>query len=389
MKFKYFIFTAIILFSSTALIFAQRPPRPPRGEGNRPPRPPQGEKPLFGENNRPPQTDFFTQLDGDKNGKIGSEEYRSAADAFFRKNDKNGNGIFEENEFSGKPEGFRPPTKDVPPFLFLERGVVNLTRSEFDEKIQQRFAETDANGDGVINRQELEKIRPPRGERPGEMRPPPPPPTAEFLGAEMRFGDKLIKNAPFSAEILIENSRRLFDGSVVTKQSKGTTYRDGAGRTRRERTLDDIAGFSIGEPQKFVVINDFPANTNYFIDLNRKTVRQNPLRDNRPPQRDFEPKDGKTESLGTKMLEGVSVEGTRTTFEIPVGQIGNDKPIQVVTEKWYSPELQLVIMSKHTDPLAGEQIFRLVNIKLGEPSPDLFTVPNDFKMEKNGFRIEK
>ena len=106
------------------------------------------------------------------------------------------------------------------------------------------------------------------------------------------------------------------------------------------------------------------------------------MRDNRPPRPDFEPKDGKTESLGTKILEGVNVEGTRTTFEIPVGQIGNDKAIQVVTEKWYSPELQLIVMSKHTDPLSGEQIFRLVNIKLGEPSADLFTAPKDFRSEK-------
>jgi hypothetical protein len=81
------------------------------------------------------------------------------------------------------------------------------------------------------------------------------------------------------------------------------------------------------------------------------------------------------------MLEGVRVEGTRVTFEIPVGQIGNDKPIAVVTEKWFAPELQVVVYSRHLDPLAGEHIFRLVNIKRSEPSADLFTVPNGFRIE--------
>nr|HMS43998.1 hypothetical protein [Pyrinomonadaceae bacterium] len=91
---------------------------------------------------------------------------------------------------------------------------------------------------------------------------------------------------------------------------------------------------------------------------------------------------GKTEPLGSKMLEGVKVEGTRTTVEIPAGQIGNDKPLQAVTERWFSPDLQMIVYSRHIDPLAGEQIFRLVNIKLGEPSAELFIAPKDFKVEK-------
>ncbi len=377
MKFKYIILMAIILLSGSTFIFAQRPPRPQQPPGI--PRMPQGERPPRGENERPPRPKWFEMIDANKDGKIDLEEYQTVAEVFFQRSDENRNGILEENELRRAPEGFMPSPEDFPPFLFIERGTSDLSRSNFTEQIKRKFALIDSNSDGVIDRKELEKIRPPRG----EMAPPPPtPPNAEFLGAEMRFGDKLVKDAPFSAEIIIENSRRLFDGSVVTKQSKGAIYRDGVGRTRRERTLEDIGGFSIGEPQNFVVINDFANKTNYFIDLNRKTVRQNPLRDNRPPRPDFEPKDGKTESLGTKILEGIKVEGTRTTFEIPVGQIGNDKPIEVVTEKWYSPELQLVVMSKHTDPLAGEQIFRLVNIKPGEPSADLFAAPSGFRIEK-------
>lgn len=358
MKSKFLVLLIILSFS--AVVFAQRPQRPPRNEGERP--------------------EWANIIDVNKNGRIEREEYGAAADAFFKKFDKNGNGILEQNELPAKPMGNRPPLppREVPPFLFLERGEFNLNRAEFDEKSNRRFIEIDKNGDGAIDMQEIREIRPPRDENPDRQ----PPPNARFLEAQMRFGDRLVKNAPFSAEIIIENTRRLFDGSIISNQNKGAIYRDGAGRIRREQTIDKIGSFSIDEPQQIVIINDFEAKTHFFLNVNRKTFRRQPIGDRQPTEVKNEPQDGKSESLGTKILEGVKVEGTRTTFEIPIGQIGNDKPIQVVTEKWFSPELQMIIMSRHIDPLAGEQVFRLVNIKLGEPSADLFSVPKDFRAER-------
>ena len=231
---------------------------------------------------------------------------------------------------------------------------------------------------------------PPRDGRPGDIGPRrphgPPPPNAQFIGAELRFGDKLVTGQPFSAETVIEDSRRLYDGTTVTKQSKGAFYRDGAGRTRREQPLDNVGGFNIvgegAKSQTLVFINDFTAKSQYFLDINNKIARKNHIDDNRAPFPEKEgPPDAKTESLGTKTIEGVQAEGTRTTFEIPAGQIGNAKPIQVVSEKWFSPELQVVVMSRHLDPLAGEHIFKLVNIKRSEPSGDLFTIPAGFRVE--------
>src|ERR1035441_2323236 len=77
-------------------------------------------------------------------------------------------------------------------------------------------------------------------------------------------------------------------------------------------------------------------------------------------------------SAGTQNIEGVLSEGTRSTQTIPVGSIGNDREMQVVEERWYSSELKTTTMTKHSDPRTGEQIFRLTNIRRGEPSPDLF-----------------
>ena len=86
------------------------------------------------------------------------------------------------------------------------------------------------------------------------------------------------------------------------------------------------------------------------------------------------------ESLGTQIIEGVQAEGARTTITIPAGEIGNDLPIQIVSERWYSPELQTVVMTKHSDPRMGETVYRLTNIVRNEPSPSLFTAPADYKL---------
>jgi len=87
-----------------------------------------------------------------------------------------------------------------------------------------------------------------------------------------------------------------------------------------------------------------------------------------------------TEDLGSQTMEGVLVNGVRTTRTIAAGQIGNDRPISIVTEVWTSPELKTVISSKRSDPRIGEQTFELKNISRGEPDPSLFTVPADFKV---------
>jgi hypothetical protein len=87
---------------------------------------------------------------------------------------------------------------------------------------------------------------------------------------------------------------------------------------------------------------------------------------------------GQSESLGKQAIEGIQSEGTRTTATLPAGSIGNDRPIQTITERWYSPELQTVMMSKHSDPRAGEDTFRLINVIRAEPGPDLFQVPPSY-----------
>jgi TonB family protein len=88
------------------------------------------------------------------------------------------------------------------------------------------------------------------------------------------------------------------------------------------------------------------------------------------------------ESLGKQMIEGVEAEGTRTTLTFPAGMMGNERPINIVSERWYSPELQMVVLTKHSDPRFGETSYRLTNINRSEPSRTLFEVPSDYTIKE-------
>ncbi|HEU0122766.1 MAG TPA: hypothetical protein VFQ91_19695 [Bryobacteraceae bacterium] len=92
------------------------------------------------------------------------------------------------------------------------------------------------------------------------------------------------------------------------------------------------------------------------------------------------PPDIKSEPLGKRNIEGVVAEGTRTTITIPAGQIGNDLPLETVSERWYSDELKTVVLTTRKDPRTGESTYRLTNLRRGEPGRSLFEPPSDYKL---------
>jgi hypothetical protein len=87
-----------------------------------------------------------------------------------------------------------------------------------------------------------------------------------------------------------------------------------------------------------------------------------------------------TETLGQRIIEGLNVNGTRTVSTIEAGTIGNDRPIQIVSERWYSADLQTAVMTRHSDPRTGEETFRLANVHRGEPGADLFLLPPGYQL---------
>ena len=93
------------------------------------------------------------------------------------------------------------------------------------------------------------------------------------------------------------------------------------------------------------------------------------------------PGPGTTTSLGSRDFDGVRADGKKTTWTIPAGRIGNKLPIEIVSERWHSPELNVVVLTRHADPRSGERIYRLENIKRDEPSAELFKVPADYALK--------
>jgi hypothetical protein len=98
------------------------------------------------------------------------------------------------------------------------------------------------------------------------------------------------------------------------------------------------------------------------------------------------PGKGTREDLGTQMIEGVMATGTRTTTVIEAGAIGNAQPIRIVSEQWFSPELKVLVMTKHSDPRTGETTYRLTNVTQTEPVHLLFEVPADYTLKDSLIR---
>jgi hypothetical protein len=95
------------------------------------------------------------------------------------------------------------------------------------------------------------------------------------------------------------------------------------------------------------------------------------------------------EDLGQQTIEGVSATGTRTTTEIPAGAIGNEQPIKIVSEQWFSPELQVLVLTKHSDPRTGETTYRLTGIVRAEPARSLFDLPPDYTLKESVIRRQQ
>jgi hypothetical protein len=85
-------------------------------------------------------------------------------------------------------------------------------------------------------------------------------------------------------------------------------------------------------------------------------------------------------------IDGLAVEGHKSSETIAAGQIGNDLPITITSEEWRSTDLKVLVLTKHNDPRTGESTYRLSNIVRGEPDPSLFMVPSDYTVKDTGIR---
>jgi hypothetical protein len=247
----------------------------------------------------------------------------------------------------------------------------------------------------------------------------------------------MIKGAPYSGEQITENTQMLGDGTRIHSESAMKVYRDSEGRVRRETPdmisiFDPVAGvgytlnphtFTGSKMQVSVSVKGGPNSYSYsasassadgkmaqvYIGTKTSTVTTTGNKAEAGwdavrgdglgagfgagsgvfysaagPNIAFSKalKLGKAESLGSQTMEGVSVQGERRTHTIEAGEIGNDRAISTIDEHWYSPDLQLDVMTKHSDPRTGEQTTRLVDIRRGDPDASLFQVPASYTINE-------
>jgi hypothetical protein len=240
-----------------------------------------------------------------------------------------------------------------------------------------------------------------RAQRHGPGGPPPFGEPMELMGFEGGHAGQVVKGSPFSASVSSETTQTLQDGTVVHRTSQGNVFRDSLGRSRREMTVSGFGPLAAsGGTRTMVSIADPVAGSHYMLDTTNKVATKMVLHqhtaDSSANAQSFEQRIQarqqkeiaagllKTESLGTQVINGVSAEGTRITHTIPVGQIGNDKAISIVSERWYSPDLQIVVKSTRTDPQFGTTTYTVTNIQRSEPAAALFTVPSDFTVQTGG-----
>jgi hypothetical protein len=250
-----------------------------------------------------------------------------------------------------------------------------------------------------------------------------------------------VRDAPYSAEAITTVTQMLGDGTKIERSVRASVFRDGMGRTRREQTVLGLASLApSADALRVITITDPVARVTITLDEQTRTARQTPLLEMRFFERatgaqqiqafrlgrqggagldaaamtrlselldqlaarrgGFDDRDrqladlaaqlvqqpagggntGVVANLGTRQMEQLTVTGRRTTQTIPAGAVGNDRPIEIVDETWESPDLQVVVSSRHADPRTGTIEYRLANVRRGEPPADLFVVPADYTM---------
>jgi len=228
---------------------------------------------------------------------------------------------------------------------------------------------------------------------------------AKVLSVEGGVMGPAVKDAPYSADEIRESTQVLADGTRIHNENKVTVYRDSVGRMRRESaneiTIWDpangthyvlnpktmtarkmalnftyvktstgaAAGAVAGEKASGVVTFRTTLDSpQVLITSDAKGLAEGKMMMARAQA-------GKKENLGTETMEGIAVQGERVTNTIEAGAIGNDRAISTVTERWYSPDLQVYLLTKRTDPRNGDETTKLTNVHRGEPSPVLFELP--------------
>ena len=185
-----------------------------------------------------------------------------------------------------------------------------------------------------------------------------------------------IAGVPFSATVEIESKQPLPDGTVVTRHTQALIARDSRGRIRNERHMLVPESFKGEPPLLSVHIFDPATRLNYFFGPDTHIARQRLA----SPAPAVMPNPPGSEDLGYTTLNDMQAKGTRVTRTVPAQASGTGKPVTIVDEFWYSEDLHMNLLERHTDIRGGTQTVAILSISREEPSPELFEVPPGYKI---------
>jgi hypothetical protein len=249
----------------------------------------------------------------------------------------------------------------------------------------------------------------------------------QFVSAEPALSTSIVKGAPYSLEATIDTEQTLADGNRIVHHQAVQVYRDSDGRTRREETMAAIGPWAAsGTPPTIITIQDPVSGATYSLDPQNKIATRLPagrvgqvriasghaagigIMLATPPDASnsigpitafsagqrtsvvvqdgmavpAEKPEESSESLGRQTIAGVSAEGTRLTTTIPAESMGNERPIEITRERWFSPDLQIILRSRQSDPRFGVTTYEVTKLDRANPAHALFEVPRDYQIRK-------
>lgn len=215
-------------------------------------------------------------------------------------------------------------------------------------------------------------------------------------------GPRVVTGSPYSATLTTTHAQTLADGTHVQGPDNiSRSFRDSQGRTRVDHFMPSSLSKDPDNPTLIsAIITDPVAGFTYHLDatnhratrwpyaagavrselhaLNSVTVETPTMREGASDR----PRSTSTsEPLGTQSFDGVVAVGTRTTLTLPVGARGNDRPINIVAESWYSGDLRMVVAANSENPMTGTTSTHLTQLDRNEPDPALFEIPDGYAIE--------
>jgi len=229
--------------------------------------------------------------------------------------------------------------------------------------------------------------------------------------------ERVVTGVPFVADSVTEFIQTVSDGSHVRRTVTAVVARDSRGRTRYPLNLSPLI---IGEPRTLTIVRDPVASVSYTMDSKELVARRENIRPQAPTTDDgsasasalsvatniarqtlmsvLNARGNAAVAAGTRLipasladrtLDGLVVSGARMNATVGAGQIGNDRALTFAAEIWYSGDLRIVMVSTVSDPIAGDTIFRIANLRRSEPDASLFEIPSGYRVIGAGVSAER